>query len=62
MSWWSFYSNTTGAFLPQTFGSSNPDAVALNTPAGYTAMAGQYNAATQKVDLTQAPPAVVPIT
>lgn len=59
MNWWSFYSNTDGSFHRLQFSSSDPDAVAMNTPHGYTAIVGQYNPQTEKVDITQTPPVVV---
>lgn len=61
MKWWSFYSNTDGTFHRLQFSSSNDEAVALNTPAGYTAIPGQYDPTKQKVDLSTNPVTVVAI-
>lgn len=59
MSYYSFYSNVDGTFHRAVFSSSNPDALAMNTPSGYTPIEGIYDAATQKVDLSVSPVTVV---
>jgi hypothetical protein len=50
---WHFYDATTGIFLGRSFSTSNPDDIAMNTPQGCVAIAGDFDYLSQKFDLTQ---------
>jgi hypothetical protein len=55
----SYYDEATGLFNGTTLTASNEQAFLHNTPAGHAAIEGQYDYLSQRVDVTQSPPAIV---
>lgn len=48
---WSFYSEETGRFLSRVMSCTSVDDVKANTPQGYVAIDGEYDARCQRFDL-----------